>query len=239
MSHCSIRSPSVSDPLNHTSSLGYDAQGRLTSVTNALNQTWRLTPDSRGRPLSLTSPVPISATTTFGYTGADLTTITDPLNRVTTRVPDAVGRLLRLINARGDATSYQYDRLNRLLQITDAENGLTRLAYDPNGNLTGVTDANNRTTSYQYDSMDRLQRRTDPLGRARPMTTIMAGISRASRIARIRRRALTMTALNRRTIVQYPDTGPTSYLWDSGNRLQQVGEAAGACCCVPTMGWIG
>src|SRR5438874_1391411 len=79
---------SVTDPLFHQTTFGYDASGKLMSITNALVKTWAVNLNSAGQRLSITSPAPISATTYFGYTGADLTTITDPLVRTTTRVPD-------------------------------------------------------------------------------------------------------------------------------------------------------
>lgn len=212
---------SVTDPLLHQTTFGY-TQGKLTSITNALGQTWTITPDSSGRPLSITSPSPISATTQFGYTGADLTTITNPLTQVTTRVPDGAGRLLSLSNARGDQTSYQYDKLNRLKQILDPENGLTLFDYDPNGNLTRVTDANTHATNYEYDPMDRLWHRTDPLAKVETF-----GYDPSGNLTDFtdRKSQLTHTVydpLNRRQGVTYQDGSTTTYTWDKGNRLTQV-----------------
>ena len=47
----------VTDPLNHTTTYGYDAKGNLVSVTNALNQTTVIGRNSAGQPTSITDPL--------------------------------------------------------------------------------------------------------------------------------------------------------------------------------------
>jgi len=210
----------ITDPLNHTTTYSYDAQGNLAGSSDALGNTMTFTSDAAGRPLSVTTPV--GATSSFAYTGVDLTGTTDPLNHTTTRVRDGAGRLTGLNNPRGDSTRYAYDALNRLTQITDAVNGLTAFGYDANGNLTRVTDANNHTTSYAYDNMDRLQTRTDPLTKAETYGYDQSGnltffTDRKGQVTNI-----TYDALNWRKVVTYADNSTTTYTWDKSNRLTKV-----------------
>ena len=48
-------SPStVTDPLNHTTTFGYDATGHLTTITNALSKITTLTVNNAGQPLTIT-----------------------------------------------------------------------------------------------------------------------------------------------------------------------------------------
>ena len=153
----------ISDPLNHTTTYGYDAAGNLTSIRDPLQHQTTFTSNGQGQVTSVTDA--LEHTTTFEYAGADLTTITDPLNRVTTRFVDAAGRVLMVTNPQGQNTRFTYDANGQLRTVTDAMAGLTTLAYFPGGQLQSVTDANQHTTSHTYDAMGRLATRTDPLQR--------------------------------------------------------------------------
>lgn len=57
----------VTDPLNHTTTVGYDTKGNLTMITNAMNKVTTITVNGQGQ----------------------------PLNRETKRMLDAAGRLRR------------------------------------------------------------------------------------------------------------------------------------------------
>ena len=58
------------DPLGHTTTLAYDAQGRLTSITNALGQATTVTPGSTSQPVAIADA--LGNTTQFGYTAGGL-----------------------------------------------------------------------------------------------------------------------------------------------------------------------
>jgi YD repeat-containing protein len=64
------RMTSVTDPLSHTTTFGYDANGNLTSTTNALNQTTTITSNESGQPTSITDP--LNNTTQLSYDFGDL-----------------------------------------------------------------------------------------------------------------------------------------------------------------------
>lgn len=154
----------VTDPLNHVTTLGYDSNGNATSVTDALNHQFTFGYNTKGQLTSVTDA--LNNTTQFVYQGGDLVQITDPLNRTVTRGFDEVGRLVRVTNPLGHTTRIQYNAVNRPIRITDRSGRITSTAYDPNGNVTSVTDALGRVTSYTYNNMDRLETRTDPLLKA-------------------------------------------------------------------------
>ncbi len=109
------RLASVTDPLNHLTTFGYDLEGNLTSLQGPIPSIppTTLTYNGAGQPLSLTDP--LGKSWQFGYSGGDLTSVTDPLLRTTTRVSDYAGRLGSVTNPLGQASFFEYDPLNRLL----------------------------------------------------------------------------------------------------------------------------
>ncbi|MGH7391689.1 MAG: RHS repeat-associated core domain-containing protein, partial [Candidatus Rokuibacteriota bacterium] len=212
----------VTDPLGHTTTLGYDGLGNLTTITNPLGHQVTRTHNAAGQPLTVATP---AGTITFGYERGDLVTISDPTGQTTTRFTDAAGRLVALTNPLGQRTRYEYDALNRLTKITDALGGLTQFGYDPNGNLLSVTDARSNATTYAYNSMDQLQTRTAPLLRVESYTydnngNVATFTDRKSQVT-----SRTYDALDRLTLVTYADGSTTAYTWDAGNRLTQITDS--------------
>ena len=155
---------SVTDPLQHTWQLGYDARGNLTSVTDPLGHQTSATYDPTGLVQSVTDP--LTHTTTFGYQAGLLTGLTDPLGNTWRAFRDGAGRVRSITDPLGRVTGYDIDALNRLTRTTDVRGGDTSLTWDPNGNLLTLTDAATHTTTWTYDSMDRVATRTDPLQRS-------------------------------------------------------------------------
>jgi RHS repeat-associated protein len=215
---------SVTDPLNHTTTFGYSANGALTSITDALNHTTTITPHPTGQPAAIQTP--LSHTTQFTYEAGDLVAITDPLGRTTQRFLDGAGRVVAVTDPLGRTTRYEYDALNRLKKIIDPINGPTQFAYDPNGNLLSVTDARNSPTTYVYNSMDRLQSRTDPLLRAETYQYDANG--NLSQVTDRKSQVTTYTydGLNRRTVTQFHDAKTITATWDAGNRVTQLVDTA-------------
>lgn len=89
----------VTNPLNHTTTFGYDTKGNLTTITNALSKTTTITVNPQGQPLTITDP--LSNVTTLTYEAGDLIKVKDPLNRETKRVLDAAGCLRNVTNPPG------------------------------------------------------------------------------------------------------------------------------------------
>lgn len=212
----------VTDPLSHTTTFGYDTKGNLTTITNALSEITTLTVNSQGQPLTIKDP--LNNTTTLTYTQGDLTAVTDPLNRTSTRFLDAVGRLLALTDPNQDQIQYEMDALNRVTEHIDALNGQTHFTYDPNSNLLTLSDPKSQVTTYTYNSMDRLATREDPLLNTETFTydnhgNVATVTDRKSQVT-----TYTYDALNRRTKATFQDGTSTNYTYDAGNRITQVQE---------------
>jgi YD repeat-containing protein len=56
----------VTDPLNHTTTFGYDAKGNLATITNALSKITTLTVNAQGQPLTIKDPLNNITTFTCG-----------------------------------------------------------------------------------------------------------------------------------------------------------------------------
>ena len=214
---------SVTDPLQHTTTYGYDSAGTLTNITDPLQHQTTFGYNGQGQVTTVTDA--LQHTTTLAYSGGDLTTITDPLGRVTTRFPDAAGRVLTITNA-GQTTRYTYDRTNRVTAVTDALSGQTAFAYFSGGQLQTVTDANQHATSYTYDVMERLASRTDPLKRRETFTYDLNGNPSqwTDRKGQVTTRAY--DALDRLHQITYADASTITYTYDARDRLTHIDDSA-------------
>ena len=170
--------------------------------------------------------------TRYGYDAKDrLASVQDPINLATTYTYDGLGNLTQLgvrtrgsrptcpmragnvvgaTDARGLATSYAYDALNRQTLATFA-GGSVALEYDntatggafAKGRLTKVTDPSGSTT-YAYDARGRVLRKTQTVG---------SGAS-ARNLAVVYR-----YAAGRMTGVTYPSGRDLSYAFDAQGRV--------------------
>lgn len=123
----------TTDPLGHTTTTAYDANGNVSSVTDANNHQTSYTYDNNDERTVTTRP--------------DLTTLTDAY--------DADGNRTSYTDGNNHTTSYTYDPLNRLSTVTDALSRTTSYGYDLAGNLTTVVNPSNKTTTYGYDADNR------------------------------------------------------------------------------------
>ncbi|MGH2459982.1 MAG: RHS repeat-associated core domain-containing protein, partial [Chloroflexota bacterium] len=211
---------SITDPLNHTTSFGYDSAGNLTTVTDPLSHQTTLTYNAAGEPLTTTDP--LGHTIQFAYDGGDLASVTDPLGNTSTRFVDAVGRLVSTTDPLGRHTRDDRDVLNRLTKVTDPLGNVTSFSYDPNGNLLSITDARNDTTTYTYDTMDRLASRTDPLQRTESYQYDANGNLSQSTDRKNQVTTFAYDALDRLTKVTDNDNSTTSYTYDAGDRTTRI-----------------
>ncbi|CAN7585600.1 DUF6531 domain-containing protein [Pararhizobium sp. LjRoot238] len=73
---------------------------------------------------------------------------------------DDNARLVTSINARGNATRYHYDALNRLSSIAFADGVTTRFQRDPGGNVLRMTRGDHEIFANRFDVLNRLIERT-------------------------------------------------------------------------------
>ncbi|MBI3523007.1 MAG: RHS repeat protein [Betaproteobacteria bacterium] len=205
------RPTAIVDPNGITTTLAYDARGRLTSRSIG-GETTAYTYDPVGQLTHVSLP-----------DGASLSYTYDPAHRLV-GVSDGVGnRIAYTLDAMGNRTKEDtydpanllaqtrtrvFDALNRLYNDIGTQNQTTTYAYDANGNRTRITDPLNHVTINQYDPLNRLIRITDP-GNGNTQ--------------------LSYSALDQLTQVTDPRNLVTAYILDGlGNLLQQQSPDSGA-----------
>jgi RHS repeat-associated protein len=210
----------VTDPLNHTWSVGYDAQGRLASLTDPLTHQTTFATNAAGQVTGTTDP--LQHTWQVEYVGGDIRSLIDPMGGTSTRFADAAGRVLVETDPLGAMTRTVVDKLDRVTSVTDAGGGQTTFAYDPNGRVLSLTDALTRGTAYTYDTSDRVATRTDALQR-----TITFQYDKRNNVTNKVDRKGQLTsyeydALDRLTLVTYDDDSTVQYVYDAGDRVTQI-----------------
>jgi len=133
----------------------YDSLGRTTSITDPLGSTTSYTYDSLGRVLTITLPRPNSSISedfaiTYTYDNYE---VVDGKILIYTTQEDPNGRV----------TKYYYDESDQLVRVVDAGGKPTQFEYE-NGQLKTVKDANLNTTFYEYDKLSRLVTVYHPMG---------------------------------------------------------------------------
>ena len=210
----------------------YDAYGNLVTLANP-HVVYSYTYDNHGRLETKTDTrqvngAPVSRILQFDYDPVgnlirktdyqgDITTLQyDSTNRLVALTNrdylqvsyhyDGAGRLLDRILSNGVKTRYVHDRDNRLIELTNRTASGTvihaqHFQHDHMGNITGITDQDGQAIIYDYDSLYRLVSVDGPGGDGdRNFTYDHVG--------------------NRLT--QVGATGTLAYLYDAGNRLQEV-----------------
>jgi RHS repeat-associated protein len=214
----------ITDPLLHTWTVGYDASGKRTSTTDPLSHQTTMAMNPAGQVTSVTDG--LSHTWQFGYSNGDLTSRTNPLNAIYTHFTDAAGRMIAATDPLGRVTRTTFDDLNRPIAVADPAGGQTSFSYDENSNLLSLTDTLTHATSYTYDTTDRVATRTDPLTHAASYQYDLNGNSTQFTDRKSQVTGATYDALDRLSLVTYQDGSTITYTYDAGSRTTQIADSA-------------
>ena len=239
---------SVTDALNHQTTFAYDAMDRLTTITYPDTTTTTFGYDYRGRRTSVTDQN--GKITTYAYDDADrLTTVTDAATpgNVTTYGYDTENNLTSIQDANHNTTSFTYDTFRRVTKTTFPSGNIETYGYDANNNLTSKTDRKNQQITYTYDLANRLTGKTYP-----DSTSVAYTFDNDSRLTqvtdptgtykftfdnmgRLTQTTTTYSFLTRNLTTGYsydkasnrtgftdPESGSTTYAYDTLNRLQTL-----------------
>ena len=141
----------VTDSMGSATSYAYDFRGNKTGETDANGNITRYEYDDQGRLVKTVDA--LGSATTYSYRATGCASCGGGTDKITS-----------LTDAKGQATSYQYDTLGRLTQETDPLGISTVYLYDKVGNLSVKIDANGATITYTYDALKRLTTKTYPDG---------------------------------------------------------------------------
>jgi RHS repeat-associated protein len=237
---------SVTDAMNNQTTFGYDSWDRLVTITYPGNATTTFTYDYRGRRTSVTDQN--GKKTTYAYDDADrMTSVTDANNHVTTYTYDTENNLLSIEDANNNTTSFGYDAYGRVIQTTFPSTHYEQYGYDGANNLTSKTDRNGQTISYVYDDLYRmtqknypnstnveyvydlvgkLQQVTDPTGTYGfaydNMGRSVGTTTQYTFVTGTYTNAYTYDANSNRVSMTDPQSGVTSYVYDTLNRLSTL-----------------
>src|SRR5262249_55750693 len=196
------------DPLNHTTTYGYDDRNRVNQVTYPdddtnpnNNPTERYGYDLASNRVYVTTPM--GNVTSTAYDALNRPTQVDEaandllVMRTATMVYDAAGNLLSQttgqaadpIYQHAATTSYAYDGLGRRTRVIEAYGDsvlqrTTTTVYDAAGSVLSVTDARNVIASYGYDAPNRRAATVEALNDRTLRRTATAVYDRARNAAR-------------------------------------------------------
>jgi RHS repeat-associated protein len=238
---------SVTDALNHQTTFTYDSMDRLTKITYPDTTTTQFAYDIRGRRTSSTDQN--SKVTSYTYDDADrLITVTDAATNVTTYAYNTENNLTSIEDANHNTTSFTYDAFGRVTKTTFPSGYVETYGYDADNNLTSKTDRKNQYITYAYDLMNRLTQKTYPDSTTvnytydldsrltqvtDPTGTYKFTFDNMGRLTGTTTSYSFLTSRNFTTSYSYdaasnrsgftdPESGSTTYAYDTLNRLQTL-----------------
>ena len=243
---------SVTDANNNTTQFQYDNMSRLTLITYPTSPatTVQFHYDYRGRRDYVIDQN--NNKTTYAYDDADrLTSVTDaqtPSAGVTTYAYDTEGYVKDIYDANNNHTHFDYFYAYTYIRTTFPSGYTESYTFDGNKNLTFKTDRNQNRIQYIYDTQNRMVRKTypdstqvnytfDPAGRLTQVTdptgTYTLGYDNMNRLTSTGTNYAFLSignktvsygydAASNRTSMTDPQSLPTSYGYDTLNRLNSL-----------------
>ncbi len=222
-------------PAGVTLTYTYDAAHNLLSVTDELGNHIDYTYDLKGNQAEekiYDASNVLKRTLTKTY---DIWDNIDTINNgssITDLLFDALGNLDSETDANLNATTNNYDPLNRLTDTLDALSGSTVYGYDVTDNLTSVHAPNGALTTYEYDDLGNLLSESSPDRGQIFYTHDIAGNVVGVTDARGVTTTYSYDVLNRVTKTQYPDASENvTYTFDTGTsgiaRLAAIADQSG------------
>jgi RHS repeat-associated protein len=139
----------VKDPANQTTTLNYDAKGRLSSrADNVGTNIYNCDAND-----NLTRVTEAGNTNSWTYDAYNrVSTYTDVYGNLIQYRYDANGNMTNLIYPGGRTVAYFYDSLNRLTNVTDWAQRKTTITYDLDSHVTSITRPNGSYRTMNYDA---------------------------------------------------------------------------------------
>jgi len=144
----------ATDALGNATQYRYDSRNNSVAITDAMGNVTLKLYDGLNRLLEerrLLSPLGI------GQGGLDFANPSNPDGSISVFYAwDTNSRLLSLIDDNGNATTYEYDALNRKVLETFADQTTVAYDYDADDNLINKIDQNGSIFTHDYDALNRL-----------------------------------------------------------------------------------
>jgi YD repeat-containing protein len=153
---------SQTDALGKVSQQSYDRLGRVVQIRDRLNQVQASTYDAFDR--VLTQADSLGSVTSYSYnTATRSVSIRTPEGITVTSARNRHGQTQTVTDGRGNVTTYVYDANGNLVQTTSPAGQVSTQRYDDADRLIESTDANGVKTAISYDAANRvLSRIVDP-----------------------------------------------------------------------------
>ncbi len=220
---------SITNPLNNTFNLTWDASGIQTADINPLGQATMYTANAAGQRIAVQDPLNHVSSCTRDDSNRILT-CTDPLNHTSTfTFESGTGRLIAQTNPRGYTTTFTFDTSGRPQNVIDPLGFRITNLYDAANNLIFFIDQRGNWTTFTVDAANQTIARQDPLGNITTygrdavgnVTTLTnaLGFVTTSVFDSQRRRTVEVNALGYRTTSTYDLASNLLSIKDALNKL--------------------
>ena len=142
-----------------------DSFGRITRIIDPAGKPIDYQYDRNGDLASVTDR--LGATTTYEYLDSPahfFDRSVDPLGNVTRQVQYQGGRAVGVVDAEGNAISYEYEIDASVEHVRDRRGGVTTYEYDDRGNIVRATDPEGNVRSYEFNERGLPVKETDARG---------------------------------------------------------------------------